>query len=144
VPRPLAGIAERVAPTALSAAISTLHGEVWQQLNRKNILTTGHNVILYNGPANRDFDALFGVEAHEKFTPGGRIIAAETPGGPVAIALYQAEYTGLPRAHASIRRWLDDQGLRRAGPGWGIYHDWNDDPKELQTVIFYLLEPSAQ
>jgi effector-binding domain-containing protein len=144
LPRPLAGIAECVAPTALSAAISTLLGEVWQHLNGGNILTTGHNVILYNGPANPDFDALFGVEVHEKYAQAGRIIAAETPGGPVAMAVYWGQYTGLPEAHATVRQWLDAQGLQRAGPSWEIYHDWNDDPKKLRTDIFYLLEPATQ
>jgi effector-binding domain-containing protein len=144
LPRPIACIAELVPPTALSAAISRLLGEVWQHLGRAGILTTGHNAILYNGPANPDVDALFGVEVHEKFTPAGRIIAAETPGGPAAMAVYWGEYTGLPEAHTSIRRWLDGQGLRRAGPSWEIYHDWNDDPKKLRTDIFYLLEPAAQ
>jgi effector-binding domain-containing protein len=143
LPRPLAGIAERVAPNALSAAISGLLGEVWQHLNSENILSTGHNVVLYNAPADPDFDALFGVEVHEKFAPAGRIVAAETPGGPVAMAVHWGEYTGLPDAHATVRYWLDAQGLRRAGPSWEIYGDWNDDPKKLRTDIFYLLEPAA-
>jgi effector-binding domain-containing protein len=144
LPRSIAGIDERVAPTALSVAISSLLGEVWQHLNRENILTAGHNVILYNGPANPDFDALFGVEVHERFTPAGRIIAAETPAGPVAMTVYWGEYTGLPEAHATVRQWLDAQGLRRAGPSWEVHGDWNDDPKKLRTDIFYLLEPAAQ
>jgi effector-binding domain-containing protein len=144
LPRPIAGIAERVAPSDLSAAISSLLGEVWKHLNSESILTTGHNVILYNGPANPDFDALFGVEVHQRFTPASRIIAAATPGGPVAMAVHWGEYTGLPEAHAKVRQWLDAQGLRRAGPSWEVYSDWNDDTKKLRTDIFYLLEPAAQ
>src|SRR5262245_59498011 len=47
--------------------------------------------------------------------------------------------TGKPKYHFS----MESNGAL-AGPNWEIYGDWTDNPDELRTEVFYLLQESEQ
>ena len=44
----------------------------------------------------------------------------------------------------AVRRWCTERGYALAGPNWEIYSDWTDNPNELRTDVFYLLQESEQ
>jgi effector-binding domain-containing protein len=39
-----------------------------------------------------------------------------------------------------VRRLVEAEGLELAGPRWEIYGHWREDPSELETEIYYLLQ----
>ena len=55
-------------------------------------------------------------------------------------------YSGLGAAHGAVRDWCRAGNHRLAGPSWEIYghwqREWNDDPSQIRTDIFYLLAPA--
>ena len=69
---------------------------------------------------------------------------AAVPGGIAATVVRMGLYQKLSEAHAAVRRWCAEHGYALAGPNWEIYGDWTDNPAELRTDVFYLLQESEQ
>ena len=69
---------------------------------------------------------------------------AAVPGGIAATVVRMGLYQKLSEAHTAVRRWCVEHGYALAGPNWEIYGDWTDNPDELCTDIFYLLQESEQ
>ena len=70
------------------------------------------------------------------------IVAECLPGGPVATVTHCGPYEKLSEAHAAIQQWIEDQGLRAAGPPWETYTtDPADypDPQDWKTDVFWPL-----
>lgn len=80
-----------------------------------------------------------GVLAPGPFTPAGRVIASELPGGKVATAMHQGDYARLGETHAAVHAFVEAHGLEPAGPIWEIYGHWRPDPDELETEVYHLL-----
>lgn len=81
-----------------------------------------------------------GVLAPRSFAAGGRVIASQLPGGETAMAVHRGDYAQLGRTHDAVRRLVEAEGLELAGPRWEIYGHWREDPSELETEIYYLLQ----
>ena len=74
------------------------------------------------------------------FERTGRVVCAVIPGGTVATVVHRGPYQQLPEAHKAVRAWCAEQGYALAGPNWEIYGDWTDNPDELRTDVYYLLQ----
>jgi effector-binding domain-containing protein len=94
------------------------------------------NVMLYRDqrPAVE-----IGVLAPGPFTPAGRVIASELPGGRVATAVHRGDYARLADTYGALQAYLDAQALEPAEASWEIYGHWREDPAELETEIYRLL-----
>jgi effector-binding domain-containing protein len=72
------------------------------------------------------------------------LIPSSTPSGQVATITHWGPYQELGRTHNAIQNWCADQGHALAGPSWEIYEhwqeSWNDDPAQIRTDVFYLIE----
>ena len=97
---------------------------------------TGHNVMLYKDDVP---NVEVGVEVSGPFAPAGSVIASALPAGEVAMTVHRGPYDRLGTAHDAIHRWCASNGRALAGPRWEIYGDWNEDPEQLETEVFYLL-----
>lgn len=80
-----------------------------------------------------------GVLAPGPFTPAGRVIASQLPGGTVATAVHRGDYARLGDTHGAVHAYLEAQRLEPAGPIWEIYGHWRADPGDLETEVFHLL-----
>jgi effector-binding domain-containing protein len=85
-----------------------------------------------------------GVQVVTPFERMGRVMCAAIPGGTVATVVHMGLYQKLSEAHTAVRRWCTEHGYPLAGPNWEIYGDWTDNPDELRTDVFYLLQESEQ
>jgi effector-binding domain-containing protein len=99
------------------------------------------NVMLYN---NDEPSVEVGVLAPSPFKPGGRVIASRLPGGEVAMAVHRGDYAQLGTTHDAVNEYVAAHGLQLAGPRWEIYGHWREDPRELETEIYYLLRSSPR
>lgn len=134
-------IVKRQASTSeLSQVIPAACGVVWNFLRSHAISNPGINVALY-------LDCVMNIEVgaivDASFTPEGEVLCSSLPGGQVAKAVYLGPYSGLAQAHNAVRAICAERGLRFAGPSWEIYGHWNDDPSQLQTDVYYLLEEAV-
>ena len=84
-----------------------------------------------------------GVLVSGPFEPHGRVVPSQLPGGEVATAVHCGDYAELGRTHDTVGGFIAAHGLVRAGPSWEIYGHWREDPSELETEIYYLVQTSA-
>ncbi len=98
--------------------------------------TDGYNVMLYRDDVP---NVEVGVEVTRSFEPRGRVFASELSTGRVAMTVHRGPYDQLRQAHAAVKEWCSANALEIAGPRWGIYGDWSDDPAEREVEVFWLL-----
>jgi effector-binding domain-containing protein len=97
---------------------------------------SGRNVMLYkDGVPNVEV----GVLPRGDFTPGGRVVRSQLPGGDVVAVTHHGPYAALGEAHEAVTRFCDEHGLERAGPRWEIYGPWREPPDQPETEVIYLL-----
>lgn len=94
------------------------------------------NVMLYRDqrPAVE-----IGVLAPGPFTPAGRVLASQLPGGKVATTIHRGDYAQLRDTHAAVHAFVEEHALEPAGPIWEVYGHGGNDPAELETEIYHLL-----
>ena len=84
-----------------------------------------------------------GVLVSGSFEPHGRVVPSQLPGGDVVTAVHRGDYAELGRTHEAVGEFIAAHGLVRVGPSWEIYGHWREDPSELETEIYYLVQRSA-
>ena len=71
------------------------------------------------------------------------VVAANLPTGLTATTTHFGPYGQLAAAHQAIHAWCHTHGHQLAGPNWEIYghwqDDWNQNPSQIRTDVFYLL-----
>ena len=137
---PLAVVRRRAARHELSQVVPDACGTVWGVLRAQQVTGAGRHVAVYlDGQINLEV----GVELDAPFAGSGEVVASATPPGLVATTTHYGPYGLLHEAHEAIRLWCGNNGTTLAGPNWEIYghwkDDWNSDPAQIRTDIFYLL-----
>jgi effector-binding domain-containing protein len=99
-------------------------GEAWQ------------NVMLYR---DQRPDVEVGVLVSGPFETEERVIASQLPGGEVATAVHQGDYSTLGETHEAVRAHAASWGRELAGPCWEIYGHAPVSPSAAQTEVFWLL-----
>jgi effector-binding domain-containing protein len=85
-----------------------------------------------------------GVEVFQPFAGNDRVICSCTPAGLVATAAHIGPYNRLGEAHKAVHEWCADHGHLLAGPSWEVYGHWTDDPAQLRTDVFWLLQAAGE
>jgi effector-binding domain-containing protein len=141
--RALAAAGATTTRQQLGADIVRLLDQVWPVLREQGV-TTGHNVVVYYGdagPGTLRIDA--GVEALTGFADRGEVRHVSTPSGEAATVAHYTEYSAMAPAYAALESWCAGNGRRPTGVSWEVYGDWAEDPAELRTDIYVLLEAAA-
>ncbi|WP_395746881.1 GyrI-like domain-containing protein [Prosthecobacter sp.] len=137
---PTAVIRGRVPQKELPRFVPAACGEVWSFARAAGLPKPGRHVALY---LDRQGSVEVGAEVSEPFAGNERVHCSELPAGRVATTAHFGPYSGLGEAHAAIRKWCDDQGLRFQTVCWEVYghweESWNADPAKIRTDVFYLL-----
>jgi hypothetical protein len=84
-----------------------------------------------------------GVLVARPFEQHGRVVPSQLPQGDVATAVHRGDYAEMGRTHQAVNDFIAANGLVRLGPSWEIYGHWREDPSELETEIYYLVQGSA-
>lgn len=85
-----------------------------------------------------------GVLVARSFEPHGRVVPSQLPGGEVAMAVHRGDYAQMGRTHQAVNDFIAAEGLVRLGPSWEIYGHWREDPNELETEIYYLVNANGR
>lgn len=142
-PRITAVIAQTTTWAEFPGLWRELLDEVYAFVRPRPELATGtgselwQNVMLYKDDRPQ---VEIGVLASGAFAPEGRVIASELPGGEVATAIHRGDYALLGRTHDALREHVAARGRELAGPRWEIYGHWRDEPSDLETEVFWLLQ----
>jgi len=97
---------------------------------------SGRNVMLYKDDVP---NVEVGVLPREDFTPGGRVVRSQLPGGDVVAFTHRGPYQALGAAHQAVIGFCAEHGLERAGPRWEIYGPWREAPDQPETEVVHLL-----
>jgi effector-binding domain-containing protein len=104
----------------------------------------GQNIMLYKGNVRGEVvDVEVGVEVPSLFVPTGRVEPSILPAGVVARTVHRGPYGELGAAHFAVREWCLVNGRDITGMRWEVYGDWQQNPDELETEIYYLLGPQG-
>lgn len=93
------------------------------------------NIMLYRGETP---NVEVGVLAPSAFTPQGRIIASELPGGRAATATHHGDPSKIGGTHDHVREYAREHGLHTAGIRWEVYGH-PDDTGGFATEVFHLV-----
>jgi effector-binding domain-containing protein len=147
-PQPFAAARGRGDARNFLTRLFALLDEVWRFLKANPaVKKSGHNVFLYWNEAGKDLlhtdEGLpmeAGVQVDAPFEGAGKVVCSTIPGGTVATVAHIGPYQKLSEAHRAVCDWCKANSRPIAGPSWEIYGDWNDDPEQLRTDVFYLLQ----
>ena len=138
---PLAVIQRQVSRAELSRVVPECCGLVWNVVRAQKTQAGRHVAIYWDGSIRLEV----GVELNGSFIEHGGVVRSATPAGAVASTTHFGPYGNLGAAHDAVRRWCEANNHRLAGPNWEIYghwqQEWNDDPSQIRTDVYYLLQP---
>jgi effector-binding domain-containing protein len=127
----------RAKQSDLSQVVPAGCGEVWAFVRAAGLPRPGRHVALYlDGAINLEV----GAEMDQPFTGEGRVVCSSLPAGLVATTTHIGPYGRLGDAHYAVQKWCSDDGHALAGPNWEVYGHWTDDPAQLRTDVYYLLQ----
>jgi effector-binding domain-containing protein len=130
-------VRRRASQGELASVVPQACGEVWEFIRSSHLPHPGRNLALY---LDGEIHLECGVEVFQPFAGNDRVSCSSTPAGMVATTAHLGPYNRLYEAHGAILRWCSDQGHALAGPNWEVYGHWDDDPSQLRTDVFYLLQ----
>ena len=137
-------VRDRVPSTELSRFVPAACGEVWSFIRSAGLPKPGRHVALY---LDAQGTLEVGVEVFESFVGNDRIHCSQLPPGRVATTVHFGPYQRLSEAHAEIRHWCAEHGHLLTGISWEIYghwdENWNTNPLEIRTDVFYQLQPQC-
>ena len=100
----------------------------------------GCNVMYYRDlPEPRRMAVEVGVEVSGSFEPAGRVRPSALPAGLAAVTTHRGPYEQLGAAHQAVAGWCAANDRSPTGERWEVYGDWHEDPRLLETQIFYRL-----
>jgi effector-binding domain-containing protein len=141
---PVAVVRRQARASELAKAVPELCGVVWSHLRARQLRGGRHVAIYWDGIIRLEV----GVEMIDAFPDEGDVVRSATPAGRTASVVHFGPYHQLGAAHKAIRDWCSAHNLQLAGPNWEIYghwqNDWNDDPSQIRTDVFYQLAPEIR
>jgi effector-binding domain-containing protein len=136
-PRLTAVVAETTTWDEYPAVWPRLLDEVYGVVRPRLELSPGdgwHNVMLYRDDRP---SVEVGVLVSAPFSPVGRVVASQLPGGRVATITHRGDYAGLARAHDAVHTFAAEEDLELTGTRWEIYGHGHEDPISIE--IYWLL-----
>lgn len=133
-------VRRRTRGSELAQVIPQACGEVWEFFRTSTLPRPGRHLAVY---LDCEINIEVGVEAAQPFVGDDRVFCSQTPAGTVATTAHIGPYNRLHEAHTAVLKWCADHGRALAGPSWEVYGHWTDDPAQLRTDVFYLLQPAG-
>jgi effector-binding domain-containing protein len=140
-PRPVAGVRAVVARGQVGREFGRHLDQVYAATKAGAVSLDGQNIFIYRSATADQLTVDFCVGVKAPFAGAGTVMPLETPDGPAAMTTHRGDYRGLGDANAAILAWCRARGRACAGPSWEVYGHWHDDPAQLRTEVYYLLQP---
>src|SRR5262245_23253667 len=137
----IAAVRRRTTFAELPHQIRSYYDIVYAAVRAGQVTKAGHNVAVYRNASDQQVDVECVVQVPEKRAGRGEVECREMPGGETATTVHWGPYDRLGEAHDRVMEWIRKNGRTRAGVGWEVYGDWNDDPAKVRTDIYHLLKP---
>jgi effector-binding domain-containing protein len=142
--RAIAAVRARLPIRRVPAVFAEYLNQVYAAARDRAIHLDGQNIFVYRDVmgAKDEADIEFGVGVNAPFSATGAVCYSELPVGEVATATHWGDYAGLGEAHHAVLAWCRAHDRKVVGTRWEVYGHWTDDPAQLRTDVYYLLQPS--
>ena len=140
-PRQVAGVRAIVPFGRVPQEFGAHLGQVYAAARDGAVSLDGQNIFIYREASEGRLTVDFCVGVTAPFSAIGAVQPLETPHGVAAMTTHTGDYAGLRHANDVIRSWCRANNRSLAGPSWEIYGHWSNDPAELRTDVYYLLQP---
>jgi hypothetical protein len=142
-PRTVAGVRAQVPLGRVPQEFGRHLDQVYAAGRSGAVRLDGQNVFIYRALQGDILTVDFCVGATAPFEAVGAVQPMTTPSGTAVMTTHVGPYGGLGNANAAIIAWCREHGRERAGPSWEVYGHWTDDPAQLRTDVYYLLQDRA-
>ncbi len=139
-PRPVAAVRAQVARGRVSKEFGRHLDLVYAAARAGAVHLDGQNVFVYRAATADALTVDFCVGVTHPFAGAGEVQSFQTPDGAAAMTTHVGDYGRLSEAHAAILGWCRAHGRMAAGPFWEVYGHWHEDPAQLRTEVYYLLQ----
>ncbi len=121
----------------LSETLGMLYGEVKMTLDENKVVPAGYPFAIYHywDGKNTTMEAGIPVEKGKR-----KVDAMESYGGKVLKVVFTGPYNETERAHISISKYAEDNGIEITGPPWEVYvtdPTEEEDPSKWITEVYY-------
>ena len=138
--RPVAGVRAQERRGRVALEFRRYLDQVYAAARAGAVRLDGQNIFIYRAATEDQLTIDFCVGVTAPFAPAGAVVPLDTPSGSAVMTTHHGEYGGLGEANAAILAWCRANDRIRAGPSWEVYGHWHDDPAQLTTDVYYLLQ----
>jgi effector-binding domain-containing protein len=117
MPRPVAGLCQRVPVRRLSPFIAEAIPAVMDQLNRVGIVPVGPLMVVFREELDGTFTATVGFPVQQVLMADA-LVHEHLPGGPAVRCLHTGPQVTLPAAYRRLNGWLADRNLVLPSLSW--------------------------
>jgi len=143
-PRAVAGVRARVPRGRVAQEFARYLDQVYAAARAGAVKLDGQNIFIYRAATAEALSVEFCVGVTAPLSAVGAVEPLETPAGAAVMTTHHGEYARLGEANAAILAWCRAHDRLCAGPSWEVYGHWHDDPAQLRTDVYYLLQPPAR
>jgi effector-binding domain-containing protein len=118
--------------------------KVYAAVKAGRVRQNGQNVMVYRSREDGSVDIECGIEVGHRFDSLDEVVSSETPSGTAVTMPHMGPYEELGRSHQAIAEWSRKNGYQLTGTCWEIYGDWHENPKQLSTDIFHLVQSAPR
>jgi AraC family transcriptional regulator len=131
--QPVLLVRRKVNRSQIGSAIGEALPHIFMYAQQHGIALAGHPLTRYVevGPGLLTIEPAMRVvsrSAPEGNAAKGEVIEDVLPAGSAATTIHAGPYETLTEAYAALERWMEQNGLRPAGPPW---EDYITDPAEF-------------
>jgi hypothetical protein len=138
--RPVAGVHALVPRGRVAQEFVRHLDQIYAAARAGAVQLDGQNVFIYRAATADDLTVDFCVGVKAPFAAVGAVEPLETPQGVAAMTTHHGDYARIGEANAAILAWCRANDRLRSGPSWEVYGHWTEDPAQLRTDIYYLLQ----
>lgn len=142
-PQPILFIRRRIAQSALQATMGECFGALYGHAHAAGLPVAGHPIARYASVGHGLWTVDLAMPLAAPAEPSGDMQADHLPAGPVAFAVHQGPYDGLPETNAAIETWIEANGHAASGPMWEWYvtdPGETPDPADWRTEVYWPLQ----
>jgi hypothetical protein len=140
----VAGVHARVPRGRVAQEFGRYLDQVYAAARTGAVALDGQNIFIYRAGTAEELTVDFCVGVTSPFVAVGAVLPLETPQGAAAMTTHVGDYGRLGEANAAIAAWCRATDRRLAGPSWEVYGHWHDDPTQLRTDVYYLLQATGK
>jgi effector-binding domain-containing protein len=141
--RPVAGVHAQIPRGRVAQQFGGHLDQVYAAARAGAVQLDGQNVFIYRETSADRLIVDFCVGLRAPFTALGAVVPMEAPRGIAAMTTHGGEYGRLDEAHAAILAWCQANDRLLAGSSWEVYGHWHEDPAQLRTDVYYLLQVTS-